>query len=165
MPVVQSCVFNWGHWGVTKWIQFRSHLTLREAISQRETADIVQTGGSQTISAISLQFFLLQDWHAFIPHLVFSYTTPRNHGTPLMQVNSRGILPSIAVNPDALSLRLLGSIGGQVGSEGGRAFVERFSVPLKELLRVAALHWLGGPAPDVVQLEKNARLHLQQWKV
>ena len=92
----------------------------------------------------------------------YLYTNPRNHGSSFMQVNSMGILPAVAVNPDALSLSLLGSIGGQVRGEGGRAFVERFSVPLKDLLRVAALHWLWVPAPDVVQLEENARLDLHK---
>ena len=76
--------------------------------------------------------------------------------------NLSRISPSVAVDPDVLPLGLPGRGGRHVRLQGGRAEVEGLAV-LRDLLRVAALHRLRVPAPDVVQLEEDARFHLQNW--
>ena len=83
--------------------------------------------------------------------------------TPKSQTgNLFRISPAVAVNPDVLPLGLLSRRGVHVLGEGGRAQVEELAVR-RDLLGVAALHRLGLPAPDVVQLEEDAGFHLQHW--
>ena len=69
--------------------------------------------------------------------------------------------PAVTVNPDVLPPCLLSRSRRQVLGEGGWAEIVELTVQRRHT-RVAALHRLWLPAPDVVQLEVDARLHLHQ---
>ena len=70
------------------------------------------------------------------------------------------ILPSPAIDPDVLPSCLHGGWTLQVLDKGMRAFIERQPI-VCEYMRVSTLHRSRLPAPDVVQLEEDARLHLK----
>ena len=69
--------------------------------------------------------------------------------------------PAVTVNPDVLPPCLLSRSRRQVLGEGGWTEVVVPAVQ-RGHTRVAAQHRLWLPAPDVVQLEVDARLHLHQ---